>query len=221
MRPLSSRAIRTQKSRGAVVVLAAPEHNIMHPRCPRNSRHQAEARIGVRRPRTIVTVWWPLTVCEATARPGLPWVGLPRAHGPTPAAQAQRLPDRAARAEGATYLRCIPSPGSTITLRIRYCIHAAAQAGRSSLMPLTKLICSTATYLFCRCCSNGGPGSAYIAAGQSTGDRRRADLVLFGDHSNNLTVKQGKRDKLAGPGPVSSPLAGSNRLPSPYHLSTR
>ena len=33
----------------------------------------------------------------------------------------------------------------------------------------------------------------------------RADLLLFGDHSNNLTVKQGKRGKFAGPGPVSSP----------------
>jgi hypothetical protein len=55
---------------------------------------------------------------------------------------------------------------------------------------------------------HGGSGGAHVAAGQSTGDCCRAGLLLFGDRSNNLAVKQGKRGKFAGQGPCVEPPGG-------------
>jgi hypothetical protein len=121
-----------------------------------------------RRPRTILTVPWLLTVCDATARAGLPWVGLPTAHGPTRLRMAQRQPDRAARVEGTTYPRCAQTPANG------HATHPALHPFGGASGPVlsrvvAKLIWSTATYLFCRRCSNGGQRGAHVAAGQSTG----------------------------------------------------
>jgi hypothetical protein len=115
-----------------------------------------------------------------------------------------------------------PEPRPTVTPRIRHCIHSAAPAGRSPLVPWPKLIWSTATYLFCRRCSNGGQGSAHVAAGQSAGDCCRAHRLLFADRGSNLAVKQGKRGKCAGQGHRVEPPGGIEpptfSLPWRFHL---
>ena len=73
---------------------------------------------------------------------------------------------------------------------------------------MVKLIWSTATYLFCRRCSNGGQGSIHVAAGQSTDDRCRVDRLLFDDRGSNLAVKPGKKGKFAGQGSCVEPPGG-------------
>jgi hypothetical protein len=101
------------------------------------------------RPRTTVTVRWLLTVCDATTRPGLPWVGLSTSRGPTPAAQGTAAAGSGRTAEGTTYPRGTPEPRSAITATYPALpLHAPAQASRSSLVPwqnlsgLQPLICS-------------------------------------------------------------------------------
>jgi hypothetical protein len=109
--------------------------------------------IHSRRPRTTVTIRWLLTVCDATTRPAQPWVGLPTARGPAPAAQgaAAAGPGRQGRRHNLSAM--CPEPGRRSRPVSGTALPAAAQAGRSSLGPGPKLIWSTATYLFCRRCS--------------------------------------------------------------------
>jgi hypothetical protein len=149
-------------------------------------------RFGVRHPCTTVTVRWLLTICDATVR------------------------DRAARAGKYNRSAMIQSPVG----RSRHAFRLYPCRGASGLIlsrAVAKLIWSTATYLFCRRCCNRGQGGARVAAGQSAGECCRADLLLFGDRGNHLAVKPAKRVSPQVKATVSSPLAGSNRLPSPYH----
>jgi hypothetical protein len=84
VRPAFSAVVRAEPSAWEARRPCDPNRQI----CAQTTVHlTALTEIHTRHPRTIVTVWGQPTVCEATARPGLPWVGLPTAHGPTPAAQ--------------------------------------------------------------------------------------------------------------------------------------
>jgi hypothetical protein len=163
--PLSNSGTAGQLDPDAHPPMSSPRSKIVaSKRLLRVDKH----RSIVRRPRTILTVPWLLTVCDATARAGLPWVGLPTAHGRhgrawrsgsrtgPPGSKAQLIRDvpRAPADGHATHPALHPFGGASGPVLSRV---------------VAKLIWSTATYLFCRRCSNGGQRGARVAAGQSTG----------------------------------------------------
>src|SRR5690242_13454446 len=82
---------------------------------------------------------------------------------------------------------------------------------------VAKLIWSTATYLFCRRCSNGGQAATTL-------QQVRARAIAAGPafsfcRSRQQPGRETRREGVSSQvkAPESSPLAGSNRLPSPYH----
>jgi hypothetical protein len=116
---------------------------------------------------------------------------------------------------------CAQSRGWRPRPRIHHCMHAAAQTG--PIPSRGKLIWSTGTYPVCGRCSYGDQGpSPNVAARQGEGRRlRRGRPSPLPNRIKSPRRQTGKeRQTPRSEGLCGSPLAGSNRLPSPYHLST-
>src|SRR5215510_11162472 len=135
-------------------------------------------------------------------------------HGPVGAERSGRTGPPAAQGTPCLVMCCDACSVITVSDAPRQWRAGPISRADGNLSGLRALICSEDAVA-----RRGQALASCTTSARVTAAGQTISLSVIG--ANRLAARRGKMGKVAGQWCCVEPLAGSNRLPSPYHLSTR